>query len=389
MMIDAQNRWHHVVLTTTFEAEGCCFADMDGDGQEELVAGARWWKLDGSASAEFRDIPDAWLPPWGGGDRHDPHAHLREGGGPPQYKAATYDWGLTAPGALPRLLSVGMHLDPIHWYEPDGGRWRRHRVASGGIYESAVFTEVDCEGTRGLVTVPERPAIAWYEPSANPREPWREHRVGERGGNWHGLGVGALELGGAPRILTPTGSYASTDGIRKPWRWSDFRQICEDGHIEKGLGDVCLIHACAVGDDAPSLFAASPHGRGLWRWDLTDSNSRGRTYRRYDLGAQTSQLHALAVLPATPAEEVDAWIVTGKRWQAHGPFHDVDPASDPVLFRAGIFRDPRRPPQIELIDSASGVGLQIAVRRLDDDRMQIATANKMGVHVFTERKDET
>ncbi|WP_280243777.1 hypothetical protein [Nocardia abscessus] len=381
------SHWDHRILSRNFEGEGCCFADMDGDGEVEVVAGARWWKTDGSTDIDFRLTPMTWLPPWGGGDRIDPHAHLRQGGGPPQYRAATYDWPLPGPAGMPSpILSVGMHVDPIYWYTSRSGarHWQRHEVTRGGIYESAVYAELDRAGTAGLVTVPERPRLAWYEPGIDPTEPWLEHRIGALGGNWHGLGVGPLECGGAPCILTPSGVYESEGDIRRPWKFAALGQIDSAGRRHEGIGDVHLIHTHSVGGAVPSLFAASPHGLGLWRWDLVSIDGATRTYQRYDLETATSQLHALAVVPAADFEDVDAWVVTGKRWQAHGPHHDLDPAGAPVLFRVGIHRDPRQPPRIEVIDRASGVGLQIAVRRLDDQRMQIATSNKMGVHLFTE-----
>ncbi|MGY1945579.1 hypothetical protein [Nocardia asiatica] len=283
---------------------------------------------------------------------------------------------------------MGMHLDPVYWYMRRAGarHWQRHEVARGGIYESAVFAELDRSGTTGLVTVPERPRLAWYEPGRDPTAPWLAHPIGSRGGNWHGLGVGALECGGAPCVLTPSVVYESEDDIRRPWKSAPLRQIDPDGQMHDGLGDVHIIHTHSVGGAEPSLFAASPHGLGLWRWDLVSLDGSTRTYQRYDLETATSQLHALAVLPAADFEDVDAWVVTGKRWQAHGPHHDIDPAGAPVLFRVGIYRDPLRQPRIEGIDTASGVGLQIAVRRLDDGRMQIATSNKLGVHLFTESR---
>lgn len=282
-----------------------------------------------------------------------------------------------------------MHRDPVRWYEPGAapGQWSDHEVVRGGIYESAVYAELDDTGTYGLVTVPDRPQVAWYEPGPDPRQPWTEHLIGELGGNWHGLGVGALEQDGPPHVLTPTGFYRSGEDIRQPWHWSAFTQIDSAGNGQDGLGDVCLIHAHAVGGGTPSLFGASPHDRGLWRWDLVAATATGRTYRRYDLETSTSQLHALRVLPALPGEDVDAWVITGKRWQAHGAHHDTDPAGDPVLFRVGVYADPDVPSRVELIGRGSGVGLQFAARRLPDGRMQIATANKLGVHMYTERED--
>ncbi|WP_331757833.1 hypothetical protein OG225_41430 (plasmid) [Nocardia sp. NBC_01377] len=388
-MIDSRSRWDRTVVSAAFVAEGCCFADMNGDGVDELVAGEQWWSLDDPAAAStvFRTVEDAWLPPWGGGpDRTDPHTHLREGGGPPQYKAATYDWPLPGRDG-PALLSVGMHRDPLRWFEHRDapGLWRGHEITRGGIYESVVYTALDPRGTRGLVTVPDRPKISWFEPRPDPYEPWIEHPVGDYGGNWHGLGVGAIDADTQPHILTPTCSYVPDGDIRRRWRRTALMQIDERSTISAGLGDVGMIHTHRFGTGPASLFAASPHGRGLWRWDLAEANHRCRIYQRRTLESTTSQLHALAVIPATAQEPVDAWVITGKRWHAHGPGFDLDPGGTPLLFRVGIHADPTVPAQTEVIDDSSGVGMQFAVRRLPDQRMQIATANKLGVHLFTEK----
>jgi hypothetical protein len=386
-MLDCSSRWQHTVLTPSFEAEGCCLADVDSDGELELVAGQRWWRLDGSRSHVFREIADAWLPPWGGGSRPDPHAHLREGGGPPQYKAATYDWPLRAGSGPHGLLSVGMHQDPIMWYERAQGTalWRRHLVTAGGIYESVIFDQLADGGPAGLITVPERPKVAWYEQPAEPASPWIEHIVGDRGGNWHGLGLGDLDGDGRRHVLTGTGSYAPGADLRAKWTWSDIAVIDEAGHTEAGLGDVGLISVHELGG-SQSLFVASPHGRGLWRLDPVDVTPRLRVYRRHTLETTVSQLHALALATALPSEDVALWVVTGKRWQAHGRWHDQDPAGEPLLFRVGIYHDPAQAPRVEIIHRQSGVGLQFDARRLADGRMQIATSNKLGVHVFTEKE---
>ncbi|MCU1644040.1 MAG: repeat protein [Nocardia sp.] len=388
-MIDTRAHWRHQVLTSAFVAESCAFADMTGDGVDDLVAGPYRWPLTDhetpGPTTQFRETPPAWLPPWGGGSRPDPHAHLRAtGGNPPQYRAATYDWPIrTGKGRPDSLLSVGMHQDLIrHYRRGDDTDWTASEVTGGGIYESATYTPLDTDGTHGLVTVPARPRIAWYEPDSDPTAPWIEHPVGEHGGNWHGLGVGAIGTDDQPHILTPLGAYTPADDIRAPWQWTPL--FVENAPAPlAGLGDVAGIHAHRFGDHPATLFGASPHGRGCWRFDLLDADTRRRLYRRHTVEAVTSQLHALAVLPATADEPCDAWVITGKRWHAHGPHHDIDPAATPVLLRIGVHADPALSPRVELIDDHSGVGLHFAARRLPDGRMQIATANKLGVHLFT------
>ncbi|MFE3105271.1 hypothetical protein [Nocardia tengchongensis] len=390
-MIDRRAHWRRQVLTHEFVAESCAFADLTGDGVDDLIAGPyRWPVLDGENTGpptRFRDVPKTWLPPWGGGDRRDPHTHLRAAGGhAPQYRAATYDWPIrTASGRPDSLLAVGMHQDPIrvHHHHPAVGWTAREAVAAGGIYESAVYTALDSNGTHGLVTVPQRPHIAWYEPHQDPAAPWVEHLVGKRGGDWHGLGVGAVDTDERPHILTPTGIYAPGPDIRAPWQWTPLHVDNTPAPV-RGLGDVGLIHTHRFDGQPATLFAASPHARGCWRFDLIDADARRRVYRRHTLDTATSQLHALTVLPATVDEPCDAWVITGKRWQAHGPDHDIDPHGTPVLMRIGVHADPADSHHVELIDDHSGVGLHFAARRLSDGRMQIATANKLGVHLFTE-----
>lgn len=113
--------WVKRTVHPTFQSEGCCFADVDGDREAELVAGDSWWTLEDARRTVFRSLNPAWLPDWGGGERVDPHAHLRRGGGPAQYRDSTYDWGLDLSGSgAADILSVGMHTDPIRWYETAG-----------------------------------------------------------------------------------------------------------------------------------------------------------------------------------------------------------------------------------------------------------------------------
>jgi hypothetical protein len=136
----------------------------------------------------------------------------------------------------------------------------QHLVTQGGIYESVVYGDLDGRGTYGMVTVPSRPSLALYEPADEPTAPWREHVVGDRGGNWHGLGLGALETGGAPCILTPSGYYTSGDDVRAPWTWHDLHQVLPDGSVEHTLGDVCLIWTCELTDGSTILGADDKSG---------------------------------------------------------------------------------------------------------------------------------
>jgi hypothetical protein len=192
------HNWKKRILTSNFESESCCFADVDGDGIDELVAGDSWWRLDGSNEKyRFRNIEWAWLPAWPHNDREDPMPHLRFGGGPPLYRNSTYDFAVNnlSEAKGPDIISVGMHKDPIVWYQnrfASKTMWPKHLIAQGGVYEAVVLTDILHNERPSIVTVPKKPWVAWYEPKVDPYAQWDEHIVGYNGGDWHGLGAGDL-----------------------------------------------------------------------------------------------------------------------------------------------------------------------------------------------------
>ena len=75
------------------------------------------------------------------------------------------------------------------------------------------------------------------------------------------------------------------------------------------------------------------------------------------------------------------FIVTGKRFWAHGPTGDVEPNAPAVLYWFQLVRDQKSGAAEfvpHLIDSDSGVGMQIAFTPPGD----IAISNKKGTFVF-------
>jgi hypothetical protein len=385
-----KNRWVKHTLTNSFVSESCCFLDIDGDGEVELIAGDSWWKLDGSKiRKKFRDVVPDWLPEWPYKDRKDPHAHLRKGGGTPNYRNSTYDWAVDLTGTgIPDVIWVGMHKDPIVWCEnsyDSEGNWPIHTITDGGIYESVIYTDILKDGRPSLVTVPRKPWVAWYEPPDDPRKRWIEHIIGFEGGDWHGLGAGDLDGDGKVEVITKDGYYYYEDDPRKPWSFKRIKQITEDGKCINGLGDVFIIEVMDLTSNGiPDLISASPHNYGLWWWELIEDTNKERVYRRHTLNNSVSQLHSIKIFKRNYRDN-SLSIVCGKRWHAHGPYNDVDPNGPALLMAFSPKELSWTDTLCEIIDDDSGVGIKFDTGMDSKGNCYIAVSNKKGVHFFTQK----
>jgi hypothetical protein len=100
-------------------------------------------------------------------------------------------------------------------------------------------------------------------------------------------------------------------------------------------------------------------------------------------GVQFSQLHSVGLVDIDGDGLKD--LVTGKRFWAHGPQGDPDPAGSPYLcwFKLHRGADKSVSWTAHTIDDASGVGTQLAVGDLNGDkRPDIVIGNKKGGFVF-------
>jgi hypothetical protein len=81
--------------------------------------------------------------------------------------------------------------------------------------------------------------------------------------------------------------------------------------------------------------------------------------------------------------------VTGKRFWAHGPAKDAEPAAPAVLYWFELKRGANKSAEFipHLVDEDSGVGTQITAGDLNGDgKLDIISGNKKGLSVFLQSR---
>jgi len=362
--------WQRIVVDTAFRAEGIAIADVDRDGDRDLLVGDSWYEA----------------PQW--------RAHAIRAGGDYGDGSATYSRCFSCfaddvdrDGWIDQLV-VGMPGEAAHWYRNPGtssGGWTEHLVHRSVCNESPAYVDLFGDGRRVLICG-DGECLVWCAPGDDPRAPWLVRAVSEPGTPAavrfaHGLGVGDVDGDGRADVLTPHGWWRQprvARSVSEPW----------PSHRERPCRDSAQLHALDFdADGLVDVAHSSPHGRGIgWSKQVRGADVTAR--RRFVLrpiADHVTQTHALACADIDGDGTRD--LVTGKRWWAHGPDGDEDPAGTPWLLwiRVTTGREPTF--EVHPIDDRSGVGTQFEVADIDGDgRPDVAVANKLGVHLFLQRR---
>ena len=154
------------------------------------------------------------------------------------------------------------------------------------------------------------------------------------------------------------------------------------------------------GDGLPDVITSLvAHGYGLaWFEQLKDRSASGEVqFKQHTIinakpeeskyGVKFSQLHAVDVVDMDGDGLKD--IVTGKRFWAHGPGGDAEPAAPAVVYWFKLVRGADKSVDFipYQIDNNSGVGTQVVVGDVNGDGLpDIVVGNKKGVFVHLHGK---
>ena len=352
----ASVRFRKVELTSQFYAEGATFADLDGDGSQDVIAGPYWYR--GPSFAERHEIyPAVAFDPVGYSDN---------------FFAFAYDFNRDL---RPDVLTIGFPGTSATLYENPGrdSTWVAHHVFDGVDDESPTFTDITGDGVPELVFC-HGGRLGWAEPSLT-SDPWPFTSATPDLGIvpfTHGLGVGDLDRDGLPDLLTANGAWLAP-------AWASVLESFGSGGAQ--------MFAIDVDDDgrADVVTTIAAHDYGLSWFQQTSSGF----VERVILPAQPSpddpvvifQPHALAVADINGDGLPD--LVCGERFWGHVPAMP-DFAAPASIYWFEHVRDAGGDRFVpHLIDDQSGVGTQLVTGDIDGDgRVDIVVSNKKGAFVF-------
>lgn len=355
------SEFRKIVLSETFYAEGANFGDIDRDGVNDVVSGPYWYRGP-DFQTRFTFYPPEPFDPEGYSDNFFPHVYDFDDDG----------WQ--------DILVIGFPGEEASWYRNPGTPasdqpWQRFIVFNGVDNESPEWKDLTGDGRPEIVAI-HAGRYGYIEPNwADPTALWRFRPISANEG-WqkftHGLGVGDVNGDGRMDLLDKDGWWeqpASLDGDPQwPRHLADFGEGGAQMHAYDvdGDGDNDVITSLAAHEYGLAWFEQVRDGEGI---RFIPHVIMGDEPSDNVYGLRFAQLHAVELADMDGDGVLD--IVTGKRHWAHGSTGDVDADAPPVVYWFRTVRKPEGGVDFvpHLIDDDSGVGVQVVVGDINDDRL--------------------
>lgn len=373
-------RFEKITLTQRYFCDGITTGDINRDGHLDVVAGPYWY-----AGPTFRDA----------------HAFYSPVPLPPEQSPSdsmfSFVHDFNADG-WPDILVLGrVHMHAAYWYENPKGEdklWPKHYAFERVRGESPPFVDLDGDGRPQLICHWDN-CWGWIEPNWKaPAEPWAFHALSEPG-DWqefyHGTGVGDLNGDSRLDLVLNDGWFEQPKDAGTLWTWHPHRFSPDRG------GAQILVYDVDGDGDNDVVSSLNAHGWGLAWFEQRHAKDGAVDFEIHPMmgtrdeidryGVAFTQPHVLACGDLNGDGLPD--VVVGKRRWAHGPKGDIEPDAEPVLYWFELTREKKGTHFTpHLIDSESGVGVQITITDVNGDgKNDVLTASKLGSFVFLNERE--
>jgi hypothetical protein len=424
-----------VTVHTRFLSESVAVADIDHDGNMDLVSGKFWY-----AGPNFSDAASQHI-------YRDGHLDLPRTGAEVEintgvsdaWAAYTYDMDGDGWDDIIQIAAAAVGpgningWDPItpgtgYWYKNPAnqgtGNWTRYTISNDMRMEHKGLVDVTGDGKPEILgscgnCAPSQTKGYWQADWNNPTSPWTYHAVTRTysypgGAGWiHGIGAGDVNGDGRADLLERSGVWLQPADPTTPWTFINVAlSLPEFLGTDQDIGGSNMFVYDVDGDGMNDIVnSLQSHDYGLaWfkqgpagtftRQMIMNTPAEQAMYNN----VAVSQLHSLAFQDMDGDGLPD--IVTGKTWLAH-PYPTGDGGNmDPVLLY--VFKLVRTPTvhfEPHLIDSdmaggapgesldtasatctqacGSGVGREFKIADINKDGIpDIAIASKRGLYVY-------
>jgi hypothetical protein len=351
------------IITNDFISEGVTVADVNKDGKTDIIAGAYWFEAPNWIKHEITE-----------GKHYSPTTEFSN-------SFLNFDLDINQDGWID-LIRISLPGEEAVWYENPknaADHWRMHPILTNAGNESPAFVDVDGDGRPDIVcNDPVAKEMIWLKsPVLKGDTTWKRFVIDK--GNipgvdryTHGLGFADMNNDGRRDVIITKGWWESPVNIENgEWKFhpADFGEDCSQIYTMDVKGNGGL-----------DLISASAHHYGIWWHEKTTDEKGNIVWQHHVIFKDFSQSHGLGFADINGDGYPD--LVTGKRYFAH---NGKDPgAFDPAVLYWFEFKPGKNPTWIpHLIDSNSGVGLQVVTQDINHDGLiDIVVCNKKGLFFF-------